>query len=245
MACGNGKLKTRKGEPMPETGGANIELAHHLNEGHAEDHRHGSRWHEILEVVEAIVLALVAITTAWSGYQAARWEGRQSELYEQSTKLRVEAQGLEVRSNQERLYDASTVVEWLKAEARGDHDLANLFERRMLPDLRPAFEAWKKADPIHNLNAPAGPALMPQYHDTKAEQSSKLNQEASEFFQRGTHARERADDYVRVTVILATVLLLTAISQRFRTHAIRVALIVISFLLLCIPLWRILTLPRA
>jgi len=41
------------------------------------------------------------------------------------------------------------------------------------------------------------------------------------------------------------VLLLTAISQRFRTHGVRVALIVISLLLLCIPIYRILTLPRA
>src|SRR5438477_8885267 len=81
---------------MAETGGSNIELAHHLNEGH--DHSHPSRAREVLEIVEAIVLALVAITTAWSGYQAARWEGRESQLYEQSTKLRVEAQGLEVRS---------------------------------------------------------------------------------------------------------------------------------------------------
>jgi hypothetical protein len=230
---------------MPETGGANIEVAHHLNEGHAHGHAHSSRAHEILEIVEAVVLALVAVTTAWSGYQAARWEGRESQLYEQSTNLRVEAQGLELRSNQERLYNASTVVEWLKSEAHHESDLAALFERRMLPEFLPAFEAWKKTDPIHNPNAPAGPMMMPEYRNAKADDSLKLNHEASEFFERGTGARERADDYVRVTVMLATVLLLTAISQRFRTHGIRVALIVVSFLLLCIPLWRIFTLPRA
>ena len=55
---------------------------------------------------------------------------------------------------------------------------------------------------------------------------------------------KRGDEYVRVTVTLATVLLLTAISQRFRAHKIRLALIVLATLLLCFPLWRILTLPR-
>ena len=45
---------------MPEAGGANIEIAHHLNEA-GEHHGPKSRWHELLEVVEAIVLALVAI----------------------------------------------------------------------------------------------------------------------------------------------------------------------------------------
>ena len=83
---------------MAETGGSNIELAHHLNEAHVHTPPRASRTHEMLEIVEAVVLALVAITTAWSGYQAARWEGHESQLYEQSTKLRVEAQGLEVRS---------------------------------------------------------------------------------------------------------------------------------------------------
>jgi hypothetical protein len=63
-------------------------------------------------------------------------------------------------------------------------------------------------------------------------------------FEQGTKARETGDDYVRVTVTLATVLLLTAISQRFRDRRIRLALIVLATMLLCIPLWRILTLPR-
>jgi len=57
--------------------------------------------------------------------------------------------------------------------------------------------------------------------------------------------RERSDDYVRITVMLATILLLTAISQRFKTHAVRVGLAVLAALLLCFPLYRILTLPRA
>jgi hypothetical protein len=86
---------------------------------------------------------------------------------------------------------------------------------------------------------------MPEYRNAKAEEAARINQEASELFERGTSARERADDYVRVTVTLATVLLLTAISQRFRTRNIRVALIALAALLLCFPLWRILTLPRA
>jgi hypothetical protein len=40
------------------------------------------RW---LEVAMAIMLGIVAVATAWSGYQAARWDGEQS-----STDLCVE-----------------------------------------------------------------------------------------------------------------------------------------------------------
>ena len=227
---------------MPETGGSNIEVAHHLSE-----HKVGpdSLAREILEIAEALVLAVVAIATAWSGYQAALWTGHQSELYGEASKLRVQAEGSATAANQERLYNASTVVEWLKAEAHGDRKLVDLFERRMLPEFRPAFEAWKKTDPLNNPDAPVGPSLMPQYRSSKTEEASKLNEEATMVFERGTHARQHSDEYVRVTVTLATVLLLMAISQRFKTSGARIGLAVVATLLLCFPIFRILTLPQA
>jgi hypothetical protein len=234
---------------MPETDETNIQIAYELNQ--AERHgKHGrlpvpSRAHLLLEVIEAVVLALVAIATAWSGYQAARWDGVQSELYGRSSRLRVEGQALDLEANQEKMYDAATVVEWLKAEVRGEARMAELFERRLLPELRPAFEAWKKTDPVHNPNAPAGPALMPEYRNAMADEARGKNQESSELFEQGTRARERADAYVRVTVYLATVLLLIAISQRFRSVQIRTTVVAVAFLMLCIPIWFIFTLPRA
>jgi hypothetical protein len=140
---------------MGEKGGANIEIAHKLNEGEGEGH-HKGKWVEMLEIVEAIVLAMVAIATAWSGYQAARFDGLQDELYEQSTRLRVQAQGLASRGGQEQLYDASTVVEWIKAESAGNHKLAQLFERRFRPEAKVAFDARVKTDPLNNPDARSG-----------------------------------------------------------------------------------------
>jgi hypothetical protein len=225
-----------------EGGDYNIDVAHHLSE-----HRKSSTsvGHEILEIIEAVVLAVVAIATAWSGYQAALWNGHQSDLYGIASKLRVQAEAASILANQERLYDAATVAEWLKAEAQGQTKLAELFERRILPDFRPAFEAWKKTDPINKPNAPAGPQSMTEFHSPMTDEAARLNQQASETFERGNVARQHSDEYVRVTVTLATVLLLMAISQRFKVHAIRVGLAIVATLLLCFPVYRIFTLPRA
>ncbi len=228
---------------MPESaGGSNIEVAHHLTEHHEAQQ---SRAHEILEIIEAIVLAVVAVSTAWSGYQAALWSGHQSELYATAGRLRVQSEGAANTSNQERLYNALTVVEWLKAEAQGQDKLADLFERRFLPEFRPAFEAWKKTDPLHNPNAPAGPQLMQQYHSPKTEEASRLSEQSAKVFEEGNVARRHSDEYVRATVTLATVLLLMAISQRFKTHGVRIALATVAALLLCLPVYHILTFPRA
>jgi len=227
---------------MAEAGGSNIEIAHHLSE-HKKPTESLNR--EMLEIVEAIVLAVVAIATAWSGYQAALWTGHQSELYGQADKLRVLAEGTATNANQERLYDAWVVVEWLKADAHGDKKLADLFGRRVLPEFRPAFEAWKKTDPLNNPDAPVGPSLMPQYRNAKTEEAVKLNEEATKVFDEGTVARKHSDEYVRVTVTLATVLLLMAVSQRFKTTGVRMGMTAVAAILLCLPVFQILSLPRA
>jgi hypothetical protein len=230
---------------MPEGGNSNVEIAHHLSEpkkAHADEASSIEHW--ILETVEAIVLAVIAVATAWSGYQAALWTGHQAELYGNSTRLRVQAESATTTANQASMYDAMNVVEWLKAEAQGQQKLADLLERRFLPEYRPAFEAWKKTDPLNNPNAPAGPQLMPQYRNSKADEGTKLNQQASDAFEQGNTARQHSDDYVRATVTLATVLLLMAISQRFKIHAVRVGIVIVAVLLLCFPIYRIFILPR-
>jgi len=228
---------------MPEAGGANIEVARHLSE-HAVRSDVPAKHLQLLEIGEAVVLAIVAVATAWSGYQAALWTGRQAELYGQAGKLRIQAEGAERYANQERLYDASTVVEWLKARAQGDKKLTDLFERRFLPEFRPAFEAWKKTDPLNNPSAPAGPELMSEYRSSKTEQASQFDKKATAVFDEGTSAREDSDLYVRATVTLATVLLLVAIGQRFKNSRARIGLAVFEGILLCFPIYHILTLPR-
>jgi hypothetical protein len=230
---------------MTETSRTNLEIANELNRlKPREQSVTSSRLRRLLEVLEALLLAMVAISTAWSGYQAARWDGVQSQCYGRSSRLRVEGQALDLQANQEKMYDALTVNEWLKAEAHGETATADLFARRLLPEFRPAFEAWKETDPVHNPKAPAGPMAMPEFKNAKTDEAISKNREATDLFEQGTRARERGDDYVRVTVFLPTVLLLTAISQRFRLVPARAVLAAIAFLMLCIPIWLIFTLPR-
>ena len=190
------------------------------------------------------MLAIVAITTAWSGYQAALWTGHQSKLYGLASKQRVLAARAAASANYERLYNAATVAQWLQAETSGQKRLADLYERRFSSEFRPAFEAWKKTDPLTNPDAPPGPFHMPEYHSSKAEEADTLTEQSSDTFEQGDEARHHADDYVRETVMLATVLLLTAISQRFKIRGVRIGLIVVAGALLSLSIYHIVHLPR-
>jgi hypothetical protein len=85
---------------------------------------------------------------------------------------------------------------------------------------------------------------MPEYHNAKHEQFLGLSKQAAEVADQGTKVGETGDQYVRTTVLLAAVLLITAIGQRFHFRAVRVAFMILACLLLCLPLLRLLMLPR-
>jgi hypothetical protein len=85
---------------------------------------------------------------------------------------------------------------------------------------------------------------MPEYHNSKHEQFLGLNKEAADVADQGTKSGETGDEYVRITVLLATVLLITAIGQQFRFKVVRVVFMILACLLLCLPLLRLLALPR-
>src|SRR5215831_4299986 len=180
-----------------------------------------SRW-EVIEIIEALILALVAVATAWSGYQAAQWAGKRAEEYAKANRLRVNAEGLATLAGQERIYDSDTFNSWLAATLDGKAEATAFFERRFRDEYRPAFGAWMKTDPFNNPQAPPGPIFMPDYRNAKHEQFLVLTKQAPEMADQGTKSGEIGDQYVRITVLLATVLLITAIGQRFHFKTVRV-----------------------
>jgi hypothetical protein len=199
---------------------------------------------EAIEIIEALILALVAVATAWSGYQAAQWAGKRAQQYAEASRLRVTAEGLATLAGQERIYDSDTFNSWLAAKLDAKAEAAEFFERRFRDEYRPAFTAWWNTDPFNNAQAPPGPIFMPEYHNAKHEQFLGLNKKAAEVAEQGTKSGETGDEYVRITVLLATVLLITAIGQRFHFKTVRVVFMILACLLLCLPLLQLLMLPR-
>jgi hypothetical protein len=226
---------------MPEQ--INVEVAHKLSEREktAAEKR---RWEEVLEILEVVVLALAAIATAWSGYQAARGDGQQSILYSDASVDRVQANTAATLGQQRLAADGAMFSAWLEARAANDRQLQAMLVRRFSPEYRTAFTAWLATEPFTNPDAPPGPGYMPEYHNPQMEQAEQLNQEAATLEEAGTEARHTAEEYVRATVLFALVLFLVAVGQRFRLHGVRIATIAIAFGLFTYGLYEIVTLPR-
>jgi len=199
------------------------------------------RW---VEIVELSVLALVAIATAWSGYQATAWGGRQSELYGQASATRFEADAASTLGGQELAADASIFTAWLQARDAGNRSLQTELERRFTPDYAAAFQDWLGTDPFTNRSAPPGPAAMPGYANPGLAEAAQLNTQASADFAEGTTARETANRYARDTVLLATVIFFVVIAQRFTRRGIRLGANAIALGLLIFTLASLATLSR-
>jgi hypothetical protein len=228
---------------MPED--LNAEIAESLAE--AERARAASekrRWEERVEIVEALLLAIVAVATAWSGYQAAQWDGRQAELYAQSSTMQTRANRALTLGGQQRLLDVTTFNTWIEAQSEGKRELAALLERRFSPEYQTAFDAWIALDPFSNPDAPPGPGFMPQYVNPLLERGAALNRQGGRIFEIGVAARHQADEYIRTTVVLATVLFLLALSQRFRIRQVRIGVVAVAVGLILYGLISIATYPR-
>ena len=199
---------------------------------------------EAIEIIEALILALVAVATAWSGYQAAKWAGKRAEKYAQASRLRVTAEGLATLAGQERIYDSDTFNSWLAAKLDGKEEAAEFFERRFRDEYRPAFAAWMSTDPFNNAQAPPGPIFMPEYHNAKHEQFLGLNKQAAEMADRG-HKIGRDG---RPVCAHHSSPCHCAFNYGHRTalsfKAVRIVFMILASLLLCLPLWQLLVLPR-
>jgi hypothetical protein len=227
---------------MPE--GENIEIAHFLAEvGEKEKEEHlSSPKHEL---VEAILLAVMALATAWSGYQAARWDAHSTLYYEEANTDQETATQLSTLGGHYLLFDDMTFHAWLQVTAEGKTGLATFYVRRFSPPYRIAFDAWLKTDPMHNPKAPSGPAYMPQYHNPQLAQATILNNQALARFEQGTSAIETAEEYVLATVLLATILFVVALRHRFTIARVRTALLALALVLVLYGVVTLATYPIA
>jgi len=198
------------------------------------------RW---FQIVTAIMLGVVAVATAWSGYQATRWAGEQSTLYAQASALRVESDRASTLAVVYKLHDSIIFNNWLNAYIQGYTKLATIYQRRFRPELQVAFAAWIATNPFTNPNAPPGPLFMPQYKLSQDELANRLDAQAATTFDKGQAAREQGDAYVLNTVFLATVLFLTAIAENFTWNMIRAVILAIGLVMLLFGIYHLIIYP--
>jgi hypothetical protein len=233
--------------------GQEAQEAHQAREAHeAQEHaerqaetrgRDNSHHSRIVQICEAVLLALVTIAAAWAGYSAARWNTTSRVDIARSATLRNIATRDDITALELRNFDSATFNAWYIAFTLNNPAKERIAERRFRPAFRVAFNAWLATDPVRNPHAPPGPTYMRQYKLPAQARANALDAAATAKFNHGNYAGNVGDNYVRITVFLAAVLFLVGIGSSFKLPSIRYALITFGTLLLIVSVVLIIRQP--
>jgi hypothetical protein len=215
------------------------EIEHHLKHSNHPMSRHD----RIVTIIEAALLATVALLAAWSGFAAAKWSTESRLQIAEASASRVEANRAFDEAAENNELDNLAFNSWFGAAMLQNEQAMEIAEARFRPEFDVAFQAWLETDPLTNPDAPAGPTAMPEYVQPELAEAAEHDQRAEELSAEGAHSAETADRYVRTTVFLATVLFLVGISGHFTLHAARYGLIGTAIVILVIAVALLVTSP--
>jgi hypothetical protein len=193
-------------------------------------------------IVITVLLGLITVLTAWSGFQSAKWGGAATDLALQSNVARSKSSEASLTANQLEILDIQVFIEWVNATIQGDTVRANFYQLRMRDEAKPAFNAWLATDPVHNKNAPTSPFILPEYVLQKRIEAQQLDDQSAALYKRYQAADEHSNEYVLTTVVLASALFFTGFATRIGWRQIEYTLLLFAILLLGYGIFRMVVL---
>ena len=183
-----------------------------------------------IEVIATVLLALAAVATAWSSYQAARWNGEQAKASGAVNKTRIEAARAAGLANAQSQVDIATFTEWVDAYARREPVLATFYFRRFRKEFKPAVNAWIATRPLRNPDAPLTPFAMPEYRPAARAEAARLDVQAEALSAQVRRDIQRSTNYVLGVVLFAVALFFAAMSTKLGAPSLRIAALVLGAL---------------
>jgi hypothetical protein len=229
----------RGSSEMGEAGLSPAEVGKEIQEHRRHNDRGESRW---VTILEALLLAIVAVMAAWSGYASAKWSTESRLLIADASTARIEASTAAIEADELLILDNEAFDAWFVAYVAGNQEAMDQAERRFRPAFEVAFTAWQAADPADE-STPASPTSMPEYEEPERADADELNQKADELHDEGVEAGTTADEYVQTTLYLASVLFLVGISGHFPVRAARLGLVGIGAAITIFAAVQIVQLP--
>jgi hypothetical protein len=169
-----------------------------------------------VEAVATVILALAAVATAWSGYQASRWHGEQAIAFSHANAARLESTRASNLADAQTEIDVATFTQWVDAYARHETRLADFYRRRFRGEFQPAVAAWVATHPLKNPNAPLTPFAMPDYRLAAAARADRLEMAAEAAAAEASRDIQVANDYVLAVVLFSAALFFGGISTRLQ-----------------------------
>jgi hypothetical protein len=173
------------------------------------------------ELVATVLLAVAAVATAWSGYQATRWNGEQAKASSRTNAIRIDAARAQGLAEAQKEVDVATFIQWVDAYAHRETELTTFYARRFREEFKPAFAAWLATEPLTNANAPLTPFVMPQYVLSAEEEAERLDTEAEVSAALVRRNIQRSSNYVLGVVLFSVALFFAGTSTKLTNPRLR------------------------
>jgi hypothetical protein len=181
-----------------------------------------------VEVLSTVLLAIAAVATAWSSYQASRWNGEQAKAASRANAARIESTRASGLANTQSQIDVATFMQWVNAYALDQTELATFYFRRFRAEFRPAVDAWIATRPRRNPDAPLTPFAMPQYRLAANQEADRLEAQAETLAAKARADVQRATNYVLGVVLFAASLFFAGMSTKLGTPRLRGVLLALG-----------------
>jgi TRAP-type C4-dicarboxylate transport system permease small subunit len=184
-----------------------------------------------IEIAATVLLAFAAVATAWSSYQATRWNGEQAKTSGRVNKARIEAARASDLANAQQQVDVATFMQWVDSYARGETELVNFYRDRFREEFKPAFNAWIATKPLQSAGAPPTPFAMPQYRLAAEAEAARLDLSAEELSAQVRRNIQRASNYVLGVVLFAVALFFAGMSTKLTAPRLRQTMLVVGYVI--------------
>jgi hypothetical protein len=213
------------------------------------------------ELFATILLALAAVSTAWAGFQSAKWGGVQASNYSQAGAARTESVRFSTLAGQQRSVDVTTFFTWLTAVVddidRGDIEapvdatqyeptprtLSGFTYERFRDEFRPAVDEWLSTNPFIDESAPPTPFAMDEYRLAADAESERLALVAQERSSDAVNANRTLTNYVMTALLFASALFFAALASKLVRARFKIVCLSIATLVFLGTVVYVLTLP--
>ena len=167
-----------------------------------------------------VLLALAAVATAWSSYQANRWNGETTKASSRVNALRIEAARAQGLAEGQTQVDIATFIQWVNATTTDEDELRRLLPRtiptrvptglRRLAGDRPTDQPRRPANAVRHGRLPTRSKRRTPSGSTTRPRSTR------QIVRRNI---QRSANYVLADVLFAVALFFAGMSTKLRTQA--------------------------
>lgn len=198
----------------------------------------------VVEHVAVALLAITAVLTAWSGFEASKWSGEMSISFSTASTQRIEASREATTAEAARAVDLQVFGIWLEATSENNRALEEFARARFTDHFAPAFEEWIATRPLKNPDAPRSPFAMDSYVPPGEIEAQEADARADDYFADALANNQRGDNYTLLTVLFALVLFFGALSNRFGSERKSWTILVGAGVLLLVGVGLLIAFPK-